>query len=254
MEERTTGLYSGLANGQPKLIKMALLSFFVHAILISIAIAAPSFLKKKRDFHPIYMVQLVSPSELGIRSSPPKVRKGVKKPVRKKVSPTYKDNMETSVVRKRAQIGGPRPVVLPNKKLVAPVKRDWGAEIKEVKKKIEKMEKQEKEPEEVQEAAPPTRSAHSAWRAQSTLLIEYSLVVKERVKEGWSFPSTGETLEAIVSLQVDKDGKIEDIQFERMSDNPQFDESILRALRKTILPPPPQGIIGEVFVITFHNT
>ncbi len=253
MEEQRTGLYSGLANGQPKLIKMALLSFFVHAVLISIAIAAPSFLKKKKDLHPIYMVQLVGPTDLGIRRSPVKVRKNVKKQVRKKVF-SHKKNVGDSVVRKRAQIGGPQPLVLPKKKLVAPVKRDWGKELKEVKSKIEKVKKPDEEPEEVQEPPPPTRPAHSSWRAQSTLLIEYSLVVKDRVKEGWSFPTTGETFEAIVSLQVDKDGKLEDIQFEKMSENSQFDESILRALRKTILPPPPQGIIGEVFVITFHST
>jgi len=253
MEENGAVSYYWIQNGQPKLMRMVLLSFIVHTLLISLVFAAPSFLKKKGDLHPLYMVRLVSPSDLGIKGSPTKVQKGVKKRRTKKAS-SFKDKKKAPTIRKRAEISGPRPIVLPKEESIPHVKRDLGAELEKIKRKIEEVKQQEEEPKEVQKGPFPTRPTPSSWRVQSTLLIEYSLVVKQRVKEGWSFPNTGETLDAIISLQVDRDGKLEDIRFEKRSGSPRFDDSILRALRKTILPPPPQGIIGEVFVITFHST
>lgn len=245
MKETTSLPYYRVVNGQPKLMKMFILSFIVHALLISLAIAAPSFLKKKADLHPIYMVKLVNPSDLGIRGSSPKARNRVKRKDPKKSS-FFKEPKKAPAARKRAQISEARPIILPKAETIPPVKKDWDLEFKKVKSKIEEV-KQQKDP-------LPVRQTPSAWRAHTTLLVEYSLVVKQRVKEGWSFPSTRKTFEAIVSLQVDKDGRLEDIRFEKRSRNSRFDESILRALRKTVLPSPPKGIIGEVFVITFHST
>lgn len=241
--------YYRVADDQPKLMKMFIVSLIVHALLISIAIAAPSFLKKRADFHPIYMVKLVGPSDLGIKESSPRTQNRAKRREPKKSS-SFIEKKKAPALRKRAQISEARPIILPKEELIPPVKRDWDLEFKKVKGKIEEV----KEQKEVQNDPLPVRRTPAVWRANTTLLVEYSLVVKQRVKDGWSFPSTGETFEAIVSLQVDKDGKLEDILFEKRSESSQFDESILRALRKTVLPRPPKGIIGEIFVITFHST
>ncbi len=86
MKEARSLPYYRAVNGQPKLMKMFILSFVIHALLISLAIAAPSFLKKKADLYPIYMVKLVNPSDLGIRGSSPKARNRVKRKEPKKSS------------------------------------------------------------------------------------------------------------------------------------------------------------------------
>lgn len=94
----------------------------------------------------------------------------------------------------------------------------------------------------------------STKRAHSTLEAEYTKAVKEIVKENWSFPVVGKTLKASVALKIERDGKAKDIWFEKKSKNRQFNKSILHTLRKTLFPTAPDGILDEVFVITFHST
>jgi TonB family protein len=253
---------------QRDLFLMIIISFLIHVLIISFAIASSSFIKEKKDILPLYTVRLIGPSDLGLqRGTHPEKGEGKGG---KNVN-TLNIEKKLTLSKKRVQIDEKGPIVLPKIEPVTKEKKDLNAELERVKKKIEAMRIEDEEREKMKGSAPgaiiqekvseskspPLPSIPGErgfkWRVQSTLLAEYATVVKERVRQNWSFPRTNETFSAIISIQVAMDGRIEDIRFEKRSGNSQFDESILRALRKTVLPPPPELVRGEVFVITFHS-
>lgn len=76
-------------------------------------------------------------------------------------------------------------------------------------------------------------------------LQSYALDVHRRIKENWSIPNVflkdmGEDLEAIVVLKLKPNGELIDIRLQKHSGSHPFDESVLRAIKKTApFPIPP---------------
>jgi tol-pal system protein YbgF len=150
--------------------------------------------------------------------------------------------------------------------LSRPVVSNWKSELERRKKKDLVLNKEKGEPKEVKKGydeegintrrsfSTRTASVQPAKMADSTLEVEYVKAVQEIVKENWSFPVVGETLKASVAFKVERDGKATDIWFKKKSKNRQFNESVLHTLKKTVFPTPPDKILDEVFVITFHST
>ncbi len=63
------------------------------------------------------------------------------------------------------------------------------------------------------------------------------------IRKQWRLPESAKTdsLEAILIVVVRRDGKVLDIRFEKKSGDALFDESVIRAVRKSDpLPPFPQ--------------
>jgi len=88
--------------------------------------------------------------------------------------------------------------------------------------------------------------------------IYYNLIWK-RIRSGWVLPDAAlagqKNLEAIIGIRISPNGQIEDIQFEKKSGNPIFDESALRAIQKANpLPPLPPGFEGERFDVGVRFT
>lgn len=78
----------------------------------------------------------------------------------------------------------------------------------------------------------------------------YYTIIWGKIKEGWILPEglirNQESLEAVISFKVLRDGKIEDVRFENSSGNSYFDKSVLRAVEKANpLPPLPGEYQGE---------
>lgn len=88
--------------------------------------------------------------------------------------------------------------------------------------------------------------------------IYYNLIWK-RIRSVWVLPDAAlagqKNLEAIIGIRISPNGQIEDIQFEKKSGNPIFDESALRAIQKANpLPPLPPGFEGERFDVGVRFT
>ncbi|MCU0572042.1 MAG: TonB C-terminal domain-containing protein [Syntrophobacteraceae bacterium] len=82
-------------------------------------------------------------------------------------------------------------------------------------------------------------------RVASSLLGFYGDRVKETISRNWVFSEAirAQGLETRLMLVVNRDGSIVDLRVEKTSGNAIFDESALRAVRKSApLPPLPQVI------------
>ncbi|UCG13616.1 MAG: TonB family protein [Deltaproteobacteria bacterium] len=86
----------------------------------------------------------------------------------------------------------------------------------------------------------------------------YRGLVNERIENNWAYPerlrAEQAMLEAIVVVRARRDGTVFDIQFEKKSGNPYFDDSVLKAILKSKPFPPFPDIYSpkeEEIVIRF---
>jgi len=87
----------------------------------------------------------------------------------------------------------------------------------------------------------------------------YYNLIWQRIRSAWVLPEGAlggkKDLETIIAIRIGKDGRIEDIQFEKKSGHPQLDESALRAIKKANpLPPLPPGFEGDKFDVGVRFT
>ncbi len=83
----------------------------------------------------------------------------------------------------------------------------------------------------------------------------YFGMVRERVKGFWVIPDTvaeEEGMEAVVVVTIDKNGLVLTSRFERVSGNPYFDQSAMRAITKASPFPPPPGKVPLEFGLVFQ--
>ncbi|RJQ54830.1 MAG: cell envelope integrity protein TolA [Nitrospiraceae bacterium] len=93
-----------------------------------------------------------------------------------------------------------------------------------------------------------TRGAGS----QSPAPDSYYALVTRRIWSEWVYPDFGSSgLEVIISMKIEKDGKIISCEIEKPSGNPLFDRSAVKAVAKADpLPPPPYEMeIGVRFYL-----
>jgi colicin import membrane protein len=87
----------------------------------------------------------------------------------------------------------------------------------------------------------------------------YYNLIWQRIRSAWVLPEGAlggkKDLETIIAIRIAKDGRIEEIQFEKKSGNAQLDESALRAIKKANpLPPLPSGFEGDTFDVGVRFT
>ena len=87
----------------------------------------------------------------------------------------------------------------------------------------------------------------------------YYNLIWQRIRSAWVLSEGAlggkKDLETIIAIRIGKDGRIEDIQFEKKSGNAQLDESALRAIKKANpLPPLPPGFEGDKFDVGVRFT
>jgi colicin import membrane protein len=78
----------------------------------------------------------------------------------------------------------------------------------------------------------------------SSQLEYYFGMVREKVKRFWVIPDTlseKEALEAVIVIEIDKNGLLIGSRVEKSSGNPYFDQSAMRAITKAAPFPPPLG-------------
>jgi TonB family protein len=105
-------------------------------------------------------------------------------------------------------------------------------------------------------AASQTKISESEINAQTK---EYIGVVWSRVKKNWTMPQAlmpKENIETIIDVKISRSGTLEYIGFEKRSGNRYFDDSTLRAVKKSSpFPPLPYWIMDKSIEIgiRFHS-
>jgi TonB family protein len=79
----------------------------------------------------------------------------------------------------------------------------------------------------------------------------YMQLLKDRVKEGWRWFDTSSPLIAQVEISISADGRITSQRIVRSSGNPEYDNSVIRAVRQADpLPPPPSSVYDDFKLVT----
>ncbi len=121
---------------------------------------------------------------------------------------------------------------------------------------LEAIERLEKEGygKEREEGADTVGTGSSGGSGEKTreLLDIYNAEIWHRIQKNWAFSeemAQGQKgLESVIIMKIMRDGEIRDIWFEKRSGNAYFDDSVLKAIKKSNpLPPLPDGFLGPYY-------
>lgn len=264
-----------------RLGRMFFVSLVLHGLAISAVFFLPNLSSTRTFYSPVYSVRLVTPPP-----APEAKSEGAQPAPAVPAVPAAPASPPVAVEKPKAK-EKEKPVSLAPKK-EEPKKEDSEKQIteaidrlrqkresKNIESAIEKI-RSEKESRQVESAIEGIRkkvtisskgaveSHEPSSRGASTDVmtikhkIYYNLIWK-RIRGGWVLPDAAlagqKNLEAIIGIRISPNGQIEDIQFEKKSGNPIFDESALRAIQKSNpLPPLPPGFEGERFDVGVRFT
>jgi len=102
--------------------------------------------------------------------------------------------------------------------------------------------------------ASPTSSAENQSRTN-----DYNRFIWSKIKKNWTLPATlmpKKNVETIIEVRIAYSGALEYIGFEKRSGNSYFDESALRAVKKSVPFPPLAGWVNSRSIeigIRFHS-
>ncbi len=244
--------------------KMIIPSILLHLAVIALIIAAPAFYFK-RTYPSIYMVRLVSaPSEKPLEVGEQWINKEVgkiepinkitSKPIRKIVKKVPIAPIKKRIIRERSFA----KKVSPDKIKDIRSSRKIREAITRIKREVSGQRNQ-KNIVTSGVNAPQGKIDVIASETTDLRLKIYYTIIWGKIKGGWVLPEglikNQEGLEAIISFKILRDGKIENIRFEKPSGNSYFDKSVLRAVEKANpLPSLPGEYEGEYLDIgvRFH--
>jgi colicin import membrane protein len=104
----------------------------------------------------------------------------------------------------------------------------------------------------------PGEMARSGVSKKTVELLDiYNAEIWHRIQKNWAFSEEmvrGRTdLEATIIVKIMRKGEIRDIWFEKRSGNSYFDDSVLKAVKKSDpLPPLPEGYLGRFYDVGFR--
>jgi len=271
-----------LAAGS-RLGRMFFVSLVLHGLAISALFFLPNLSSTRTFYSPVYSVRLVTPPPApeakseraqpapavpAVPASPPvAVEKPKAKEKEKPVSLAPKKEEPKKEEPKKEDS---------EKKITEAIDRlRQKRESKNLESTIEKI-RSEKESRQVESAiegirkkvtigskgAVESHEPSSGGASTDVMTIKHKLyynLIWKKIRSGWVLPDAAlagqKNLEAIIGIRISPNGQIEDIQFEKKSGNPIFDESVLRAIKKANpLPPLPPGFEGERFDVGVRFT
>jgi colicin import membrane protein len=232
-------MHSHYIGKEPSLQKIIIISAVLHVLFVSLAVVPLN--KREREFRS-YQVKLVAPMRA------PGDSRGTMPEAKKKAVPHKK-------IRRKLP---PKKIVeKPSKKIAEkPSKADMSLEkTARVSRRIEKiraisnLSKRKKEREKAKEVAVIRKKARERRDGGSGIPLEgtgiesdsyYSLITR-KIWSQWVYPElVSSGLETIISIKIDRKGKIVSQEIEKYSGNRLFDRSAVKALSKASpLPPPP---------------
>jgi len=271
----------------PRMGGMFLLSLVLHLAAVSAVFFIPNLASKRTYYSPVYSVRLVNvqpaapavaargePKKEDLPSvSPPAAEKPKPKEKEKPISLAAKPKEDVTKVdeaidriRKRREEKKVDTAIdrmrkrQEEKSVDTAIDRIRGErEAKQIDSAIERIRKQVT----IGSAgAIETGEAGTGGASSGFMSIKHKMyynLIWQRIRSAWVLPEGAlggkKDLETIIAIRIGKDGRIEDIQFEKKSGHPQLDESALRAIKKANpLPPLPPGFEGDKFDVGVRFT
>jgi len=217
-------LAHGCRGNSDSFKKMILLSVAAHFIAVSLIFVSVPTSSRRLTFGPIYSVQLVGSEAVlpsGNASSFNELFKtkdvGQTVILKRKITSVYSDAMP-SQAKRESDIQKALNAIRQRQNTTAPT---------------------------ASQSAVATGSPATAGEMNSEIK-EYIQAVWFKVKQNWSMPPSlmpDENITAIIDLSIDRSGAVEKVSFEKRSGNRYFDESALRAVKKSQpFPPLPRWV------------
>lgn len=236
---------------------MVALSVLFHIAVFCVVLFVPEALPTRRFEGVVYSVDLVElPASKDVQL---RVKKGTGKKGAKTV---VKQGSKAKRIKVREE---KKPLVIAKRTIqtkTAPLKKPKVSPSELIDKAISKIEKKVKaeEKKEVQKdlqrtiakleetiQGPPEPRSFGGRTVAGIPIQIYQMEVEERIKSSWSYPVAlkgKKDLEAIVVVTVKRDGTILRTEMKKASSDPIFDQSVLRAIKRSDpLPPFPEGYI-----------
>lgn len=232
------------------IINMIVLSFLLHALILSIIFFSPSLPSPRWTFGPSYTVDLVSfpASSVKISSS------GVSAADSRKAIGLHRDNHSTILKKETARsLHTPVQKTEVHRKTIS---GDAGSAIEGIRKKVASVSGS---------ASPSAGSVPHSGTSQGDsemnmkMKVYYS-VVWSMIKEKWALPKgilPDDNLEAIVGTKILRNGSVSTLNFEKRSGNRYFDESAIKAIKKAEPFPPLPEWLDRRYIelgIRFHSS
>src|SRR4030065_1040872 len=226
------------SRGNPGNIhKMLLLSLMLHLVVITALFVSVPSSSRRLTFGPIYSVQLVGSSEIA---------SSIESSLFKDILQQGEETGSGSTILKReiASISS------------TPVKKEETSNLN-IEKAIDAIRQKDSSH---QETASPAEKSNintssasggtTISQAQATSRTsEYIAVIWSRVKGNWTLPPAlmpKENIKTIIDVKISRNGTLEHMGFEKSSGNRYFDDSAIKAVKKSSpFPPLPPYILGN---------
>jgi colicin import membrane protein len=266
-----------------RLGRMFFVSLVLHGLAISAVFFLPNLSSTRTFYSPVYSVRLVTPPPApeakseGAQPAPAVPAVPASPPVAVEKPKAKEKEKPVSLAPKKEEPKKEEPKKEDSeKKITEAIDRlRQKRESKNLESAIEKI-RSEKESRQVESAiegirkkvtigskgAVESHEPSSGGASTDVMTIKHKLyynLIWKKIRSGWVLPDAAlagqKNLEAIIGIRISPNGQIEDIQFEKKSGNPIFDESALRAIKKANpLPPLPPGFEGERFDVGVRFT
>ncbi len=228
--------------------KMFILSFCLHLVIFSTVLFFPQPLQTRKTREVVYEVNLVEMPRGKKTSFQASTKADKVKAVSAPAKATPAKRIGTAQKQAKPVILAKR-TVKPQAQKIKPPEESSTKRIGEVLARIEKkVEAEEKSAKLVNKPIVSDEGSLPGAAAENGItILLYKLEIYERIKGNWSYvsllgPDNKKDFIAIVELQVKRDGTVLKTKVTRSSGNAQFDESVLKAIkRSTPLPPFPEG-------------
>jgi TonB family protein len=230
-------LANGCRGNPDSFKKMILLSVAVHFIAVSLILVSVPTPSRRLTFGPIYSVQLVGSEAVSFSNRSSSLQELLKAEtpeqtivLKKKIASVYSETLKN-----------PSPQASEIQKALNAIRQKQNASLSHI-------------PQRLTGSSAPKSDAEI-----NSQMNEYIQTVWARVKQNWSVPPAlvpNENITAIIDLSIDRTGAVEKVVFEKRSGNRYFDESALRAVKKSQPFPPLPWWVRDNHIeigIRFHS-
>ena len=264
-----SGRPSDHSEGGGRVWRWVFLSGLAHVVIIAILLLTP-FQPSKAPNYPVYTVDLVGGEKLGGGAgtevaSAPELKKEIKKakeetPPRpqvtkesKKKTPEVRAEMTEKVATKAKKEAEKAESEKVKERLKQLREKRIEEAVAEIKSRAESEQKKQPSTAPTSTvvadkpgAAAPGAGGTGGGVVKSPEYVKYYSEMKARIKNSWTWVGRRTDLTVTVSFSVQDNGEISSLKITRSSGDPSYDDSVIRALRRSSpLAPPPESYRKE---------
>ncbi len=231
---------------------MVVISFLLHALILSIIFFSPSMPTPRWTFGPTYTVDLVSlPSTSVDSGSSSEISRGV-----------VGMNREVRSVVMKKEVGAALSIPVREAKIFKKETGTVDRVIEGIKKKVASSPlSSSAEGSSKPEASKGVASIASQDNPELNMQMQvYYSIVWSMIKEKWALPEgilRDANLETVIEAKILKNGSVASLSFEKQSGNRYFDESAMKAIKKVEKFPALPEWIDKKYIdigIRFHSS